>query len=165
MPRAVRQQRWSHANVPLMWGASGNADSTPALGWSMETAGRMSEPIEFYGGRISARDALRTGWSSLREVFRKYGMAEPDHLTTWLRRQGFAGTAPGNHIAAMAQEFFLGEASRLDARVSLLEAVGESSGPWSDRAANSAFDSDSAAKSAFDSGGRSTSFQCGSRGS
>ena len=34
--------------------------------WLMETAGRMSEPIEFYGGRISARDALRTGWLSCR---------------------------------------------------------------------------------------------------
>ena len=33
------------------------------------------------------------------------------------------GDGPGNHIAARAQEFILGEASRLDARVSLLEAV------------------------------------------
>ena len=106
VPRAVRQQRWSLANVPLMWGVSGNADSTPALDWLMETVGRMSEPIEFYGGRISARDALRTGWSSLRVVFREWGIAESDLFTTWLRRQGFgqklfsfrlnAGTVAGN---------------------------------------------------------------------
>ena len=31
VPRAVRQQRWSPANVPLMWGASGNADD-PCVG-------------------------------------------------------------------------------------------------------------------------------------
>ena len=123
VPGAVRQQLWSPANVPLMWAASGIADSTPALDWLIETADRMSEPIEFNGGRVSARDALRTGWLSLREVFRGWGIGEPDQLTAWLRRQGFAGTAPGNHIAARDQEFILGEASRLDARVSLLEVV------------------------------------------
>ena len=39
VPRTVRQQCWSLANVPLMWGASGNADSTPALDWLMGQLG------------------------------------------------------------------------------------------------------------------------------
>ena len=62
----------------------------------------------------------REGWSALRQVLREWGIEEPNHLTTWLRGQGFPGTSPGNHIS---QEFIMGEASHVDARVALLEGV------------------------------------------
>ena len=40
-----------------------------------------------------------------------------------VENNGFTGTAPGNHIAARAPEFLLGEAVAVNARVALLEAV------------------------------------------
>ena len=121
IPRAVRSQRWSPINVPLIWSASGSADSTPALDWLIMAAGLIVESISLYEGRMPARDATRTGWSALRQNLRDWCIGEPGHLTAWLRTQGFPGTNPGNHIAARAQEFILGEAIRADARVALLE--------------------------------------------
>ena len=123
IPRAVRSQRWSPINVPLIWSASGSADSTPVLDWMIMAAGRIVEPINLYEGRMPARDAARTGWLALRQVLRAWYIEEPDNLTDWLRTQGFPGTNPGNHISARAQEFIFGEAIRADARVALLEGV------------------------------------------
>ena len=54
---------------------------------------------------------------------RGWGIQDREDLSTWLRNNGFAGTAPGNYIAARAQEFLLSEAVAVDARVALLEAV------------------------------------------
>ena len=54
---------------------------------------------------------------------RGWGIQAREDLSIWLRNNGFAGTAPGNHIAARAQEFLLSEAVAVDARVALLEAV------------------------------------------
>ena len=31
IPRAIRQQRWSSINVPLMWAAAGGDETTPVL--------------------------------------------------------------------------------------------------------------------------------------
>ena len=123
IPRAVRSQRWSPINVPLIWSASGSADSAPALEWLIMAAGRIVEPINLYEGRMPARDAARTGWLALRQVLRAWHIEEPNHLTGWLRTQGFPGTNPGNHISARVQKFIIGEAIRADARVALLEGV------------------------------------------
>ena len=95
----------SPANVPLIWGASGDADSTPALDW-------FTEPVGLFEGRMSARNAVRIGWIVLCEVFREWGIEEHNHLTSWLRRQGFVSASPGSHISARAKELKLGEASR-----------------------------------------------------
>ena len=89
----------------------------------MAATSAVEEPIDFYEGGISASDAVLTGWSALRAVLRGWGVAEREGLSTWFRNNGFAATAPGNHIAARAQEFLLGEAIAADARVALLEAV------------------------------------------
>ena len=81
------------------------------------------ELVEFYEGTIQASEAARVGWSSLREVFRTWGIDNREQLTSWLRLQGFPATLPGNHISARAQEFLLAEAGRHDARVGLIEVV------------------------------------------
>ena len=60
VPRAVRTQRWSPVNVPLIWTASGSADSTPALDWLIVAAGRIVEPVR---GKDASRGAVREGWS------------------------------------------------------------------------------------------------------
>ena len=111
IPRAVRSLLWSPINVPLIWSASGSADSTPALDWLITAAGRIVDPINLYEGRMPMRDAARTGWLALRQVLRAWYIEEPDHLTGWLRTQCFPGTNPGNHISARAQEFIFGEPS------------------------------------------------------
>ena len=36
IPRAIRQQRWSPLNVPLIWSAAGSVGTTPLLEWMME---------------------------------------------------------------------------------------------------------------------------------
>ena len=72
---------------------------------------------------MSPCEAARTGCSSPRELMRGWRIQECEDLSIWLRNNGFAGSAAGNHIAARAQEFLLGEAVAIDARVALLEAV------------------------------------------
>ena len=78
--------------------------------------------LAFHGGAIDAPDAVRNGWSALRTVFRMWSIHEREDLTGWLRRRGFLGIHPGNHISARAQEHILIEVCRTDARVALLEA-------------------------------------------
>ena len=122
IPTAVRRQCWSPLNVPIVWGAVGQAQSTPVVDWLTATLTGAPQ-VEFHGGQIEAVQAVAEGWSSLKAVFRSWGILEVDDLTIWLRRQGFVGAQPGNHIAARAQEFIMHEAARADARVALLEVV------------------------------------------
>ena len=122
VPRAVRQQRWSPLNVPLMWGAA-TEDTNPVMEWLVATTIPIEVPLEFHEGGILPSEAVRVGWSSLREVMRGWGIQDREDLSIWLRNNGFAGTAPGNHIATRAQEFLLSEAVVVDAPVALLEAV------------------------------------------
>ena len=58
----------------------------------------------------------------MRTVFKMWSIHEREDLTGWLRRHGFPGTQPGNHISPRAQEHILTEACRTDARVALSEA-------------------------------------------
>ena len=123
VPRAIQQQRWSPFNVPLMWGAASSDVSTPVLDWLGHQARSVTELVEFHGGSAHASSAVTEGWRALREVFRAWGIWSREHLSDWLGRQGFPRTAPGNHISARAQEHIFSEASAIDARVALLEAV------------------------------------------
>ena len=91
VPRAVRTQRWSPVNVPLIWTAWGSADSTPALDWLIVAVGQIVEAVVLYEGKMPARDAVREGWSALRQVLRVWGIEEPNHLTTWLRGRNVSG--------------------------------------------------------------------------
>ena len=129
-PRAIRQQRWSPVNVPLMWAAVGDAPSTPASDWMIRACQGILEPVEFHEGTIQASEAVRVGWSSLREVFRTWGIYNREQLTSWLRLQGFPATLRGNHISARAQEFLLAVAGWQDARVGLIEVVCEFGNPY-----------------------------------
>ena len=112
VPRAVRQQRWCPLNVPLMWAATKRSDTTPVLQWLSQAGSRIVEPIEFHESHISATDAATVGWTALRAVMRSWEIHEREHLTDWLRRQGFPAVQPGNHISAHAQEFLLSETCR-----------------------------------------------------
>ena len=129
VPAIVRRQRWSPINVPLMWAAAGGEPSTPVLQWLVQCFSDVAQ-VHFHEGFMNAQEAVRTGWRALRGVFRLWGIEEREDLTVWLRGQGFAGTRPGNHIAARAQKFILSEACRVDARVALLEICGSSSPHW-----------------------------------
>ena len=42
LPRAIRQQRWSPLNVPLMWAAASGSDTTPVLQWLMQMGSRIT---------------------------------------------------------------------------------------------------------------------------
>ena len=123
LPRAVRQQRWSPLNVPLMWGAAGNAESVTVLDWITLMCQRIREPLTFFESNLTATEAVELGWFSLREVFRRWNIREQEDLTIWFRREGFHGAQPGNHISARAQEHLLNSACREDARVALLKSV------------------------------------------
>ena len=118
IPRIVREQRWSLLNVPLMWAAAGQDPSTPVLEWLIFTIANFSA-INFNGGLVEAGEAAMIGWTSLRAAMRSWGITTEQDLSAWLRRQGFPGPQPGNHIA----QFVLAEGCRFDARVAMLEAV------------------------------------------
>ena len=119
-PWAIRQQRWSPINVPLMWAAAGG-DTTPVLDWLVERM-KSCEPVVHYGDSMEASVAARTGWLALKGAMRSWGVHSREELSIWLRRQGFPGPAPGNHISARAQEFILTEGCSHDGRVTLLES-------------------------------------------
>ena len=46
LPRALRQQRWSPVNVPLLWAAARDDDTNPVLKWLGERAQGMSLSME-----------------------------------------------------------------------------------------------------------------------
>ena len=123
VPGAAAAAVVTHEHVPLIWAASGSEETNPVLQWLVAATSAVEEPIEFYEGGIIASDAVRTGWNALRAVLRGWGVTEREGLSTWPRNNGFVATAPGNHIAARAQEFIFSEAIAADARVALLEAV------------------------------------------
>ena len=106
IPAAVCRQRWSPLIVPLFWAAAGQDDSTPVLQWLMHVLSEAPQ-VEFHGNHMSAARAVEVGWNSLKESFRTWGITAREHLTLWLRRQGFPGTRSGNHIGARAQEFIM----------------------------------------------------------
>ena len=54
---------------------------------------------------------------------RVWGVNSREELSSSLGDHRFPRSVLGSHISAKAQEHILGEASRIDARVSLLEAV------------------------------------------
>ena len=117
-PGAIRRQRWSALNVPLIWGAS-HAESCPVFEWLISLTA-VNEPMHFYGGETTASGAVRIGWA-LREVVRSWGNSEAE-LSDWLGRNGFPATQPC-HIVARAQEHNLTAGCRVDARVCLLESA------------------------------------------
>ena len=123
LPRGLRQQRWSPMKVPLMWAAASDRESDPVLQWLGDMASRIQEPASFHGGECSAREGVRLGFSSLRDVMRGWGIESPEGLSQWLRQHGFPATRPGNHIPARGQEHILALGCTVDARIALLEAV------------------------------------------
>ena len=123
VPRAIRQQRWSPMNVPLMWAAASVSETTPVLQWLTQVAPGIPESIDFHDSHVSAAEAVTVGWAALRAVFRSWEVHESEQLSVWMRRQGFPAVRPGSHISARAHEFLLSEACRVDGRVALLEAV------------------------------------------
>ena len=113
LPGAIRRQRWSPFNVPLMWAAAAQAETCPVFAWLISIAGRVDEPVPFFGGNMSASGAVRTGWAKLRHSMRSWCVNSDAELSGWLSRSGFPA----------AQEFILTMACREDACVGLLEAV------------------------------------------
>ena len=123
LPRALRQQRWSPVNVPLIWAAAGDDDTNPVLEWLGARALTIQEAVPFHGGQTEPSQALRLGWVALREVFRNWGVRTREDLTNWLGTHGHPRSSPGSYLAARTQELILSAACGSDARVALLEAV------------------------------------------
>ena len=121
LSRAVRQQRWSPLNVPIMWAAAGSSASTPVVDWLAQILSSIREPINFHENHLSVSEAVRIGWSAIRGVFRSWGISAREDLTSWLQSHGFPATQAGNHISARAQEYLLTEACNFDVRVALFE--------------------------------------------
>ena len=109
---ALRQQRWSPLNVPLMWSAAGSQESGVVVEWLITSCAEITEPVEFHGGQVTCGKAAHVGWTALREVFRTWNVHETGDLTFWLRSNGFAAVQPGNHIYARAQERILTQSVR-----------------------------------------------------
>ena len=107
----------------MMWGAASTAATIPVIDWLVAATTPIDVPLKFYKGGISPSEAVRRGGISLRKVMRGCGIQEREDLSIWFRNNGFAATAPRNHIASRAQEFLLSEAVAIDARVALFEAV------------------------------------------
>ena len=69
----VRRQRWFPLNVPLMWSAAGQEDSSLLLDWLV---GRLvgSRQLAFHEGTINAEEAVLSGWLALRSVFKTWSI-------------------------------------------------------------------------------------------
>ena len=74
VPAASRQHRWSPLFVPLLWGAAGVDTTTPVLEMLVSTVFPVLEPIQFHGSDTSATEAVRVGWTALRDVLRTWWM-------------------------------------------------------------------------------------------
>ena len=59
LPGAIRRQRWSALNVPLIWGAASHAESCPVFDWLISVTSAVNEPVHFYGGE--RQQAVRSG--------------------------------------------------------------------------------------------------------
>ena len=123
LPGAIRRQRWSALNVPLMWAAASQEESCPLMEWLISATSTMSEPVHFHGGDLAPSVAVRVGWIALRQVMRSWGVESELELSTWLGNHGFPATRPGIHLNGRAQEYILNAGCREDARVALLECV------------------------------------------
>ena len=122
IPGVIRRQRWSPSQCSLDVGSSRQNLSSPVLDWLVHCLSGSAQ-VSFHDGVMDADEAVRTGWCSLRDVFRLWNIFDRGDLTIWLQGQGFAATQPGNHIPARTQEFVLSSACRVAARVALLEVV------------------------------------------
>ena len=123
LPRALRHKDGPPSASPLIWAAADRDDCCPVLQWLMGRAQVVQEPVNVHGFEVSPSEVLRLGWASLRNVLRRWGVTTREGLSDWLGENRFPRTVPGNHISARAQDHIFGEAIRMDARVSLLEAV------------------------------------------
>jgi hypothetical protein len=61
VPRAVRRQRWSALNVPLMWAAASADLDVPVLRWLCELAGRIPNGVAVAGEIMPGDQAARAG--------------------------------------------------------------------------------------------------------
>ena len=96
--------------------------TTPVVDWLVHCLSGAPR-VSFRDGAMAAGEAVHTGWSSLRNVFRMWYITSREEFRLWLQGQGFVGPLPGQHISARAPEFILTEACRADARVALLEVA------------------------------------------
>ena len=88
VPRAIRQQRWSPLNLPLMWAAAGEEASHPLLEWLENAARRVQELLEFHGGPNHGRGGSQRGM----ERFESGHANMADHFTGAVDRvDGSAG--------------------------------------------------------------------------
>ena len=102
-------QRWSSVNVSLMWAAAESSESTPVVDSFIGMASRIREPINSKRIGCKPHKQLRTGWESLRAVFRSWGIP---------------ATQPGNHISARAQEALLNQGCRVEVCVNVAIHMG-----------------------------------------
>jgi hypothetical protein len=123
VPPAVRQQKWSALNMPLMWGAAGTAAELPVLKYCRSVAALSLVLVPVAAHQMPASEALMTAWQALRATMRSWGVASPEDLSEWFGREGFRTLPrPGAYFGKRLQEHLLHRACGYDARVAGLEA-------------------------------------------
>ena len=103
----------SVGSVPDRADATGADNANAVVDWLTHKLTGAPQ-IGFHESVIDADVAVHTGWTTLRDVFRRWSIHEHEDLTTWLRQHGYAESQPGNHFPARAQEHMLAEACRVD---------------------------------------------------
>ena len=65
VPAAVRRQKWSALNVPLMWAAAGTDADCAVLKYLQTVARLMTTSVRLAGVEMPASDSLHTAWLAL----------------------------------------------------------------------------------------------------
>ncbi len=112
---AIRRQKWSDFNYPLIWAAAGPEDSHVILDW-LEAVLANVAPDESHG---SARD----GWSALRHRMRAWGVASVEDLVDWISSEGLGTVRAKQYIGRGIQEYIFNRAIREDGNVAALQGA------------------------------------------
>lgn len=123
VPPAVRRQKWSTLNVPIMWAAAGVEDTTPVLRWLHSVVALMTNDVDLAGTVCSGSTALHAGWLTLRRALRSWGVQSQQDLADWLRREGFPQLRVGDYFSRRAQEHVLHKAVAFDVQAAGLELM------------------------------------------
>ena len=122
IPRALRRQRWSVLNVPLMWAAACGDDQSAVLQWLMAKSEHLP-PLMFDGEAMSCAEAVRISWEVLRNAMQSWNITSREGLSEWIRKQGFPRPRWGAHFSGRVQERILNLAIARDIRGAVLESL------------------------------------------
>ena len=122
IPRALRRQRWSVLNVPLMWAAAAGDDQCAVMQWLTAKCEQLP-PFCFHGEEMSCAEAVRISWNVLRNAMHSWNITSRECLSEWIHNQGFPRPRWGAHFSGRAQERILNFVIARDVRGAVLESL------------------------------------------